>query len=99
MTHHGQNSTVAVTGIGMICPLGITTGECWENMLQGKSGVRWITRFDASDCLTKIAGELPDKYFEMEKDALPNRVLQTKHTLPSRLAMIVSQTGSRGRDA
>ena len=82
-----KKNLVAVTGIGMICPLGITTGECWDNMLAGKSGVRRITRFDASECLTKIAGELPDKYFEMEKNALPRRVYK-RSILPTRLAII-----------
>ncbi|NOR54041.1 MAG: beta-ketoacyl-ACP synthase II [Candidatus Aminicenantes bacterium] len=71
----------------MICPLGITTGECWENMLAGKSGVRKITRFDAGECLTQIAGELPDKYFEMEKNLLPRRVYK-RSILPSRLTII-----------
>ncbi len=82
-----NQNLVAVTGIGMICPLGITTGECWKNMLAGKSGVRRITRFDASECLTKIAGELPDKYFEMEKNALPRRVYK-RSILPTRLTII-----------
>lgn len=82
-----QKNFVAVTGIGMICPLGITTNECWENMLLGKSGIRRITRFDASECLTKIAGELPDKYFEMERNAFSRRVY--KHSiLPSRLSIL-----------
>ena len=82
-----KDNLVVVTGIGMICPLGITTGECWENMLAGKSGVRRITRFDASKCLTQIGGELPDKYFEMEKNALSRRVYK-RSILPTRLAII-----------
>lgn len=82
-----KDNLVVVTGIGMICPLGITTGECWENMLAGKSGVRRITRFDASECLTQIGGELPDKYFEMEKNALSRRVYK-RSILPTRLAII-----------
>lgn len=82
-----KKNLVAVTGIGMICPLGIKTSECWENMIAGKSGVRRITRFDASNCLTKIAGELPDKYFEIEKNVLPRRVYK-RSILPSRLAII-----------
>lgn len=82
-----KDNLVVVTGIGMICPLGVSTGECWENMLAGKSGVRRITRFDASKCLTQIGGELPDKYFEMEKNALSRRVYK-RSILPTRLAII-----------
>lgn len=81
---------VAVTGIGMICPLGTSTTECWDNMVAGKSGIRRITRFDPSDCLTKIAGELPDKYFEMEKEAFSHRIFK-RSILPSRLSIITSR--------
>lgn len=81
---------VAVTGIGMICPLGITTAECWEKMLEGKSGIRRITQFDASECRSQIAGELPEEYFEMEKDALPKRVYK-RSILPSRLAILTAK--------
>jgi 3-oxoacyl-[acyl-carrier-protein] synthase II len=78
---------VAVTGIGMICPLGINTDACWQNMLGGKSGIRRIRRFDASSCLTQIAGELPDDYFEMEKEALPSEIY--RHTpLGGRLSIL-----------
>ncbi len=84
----GNNENfVAVTGIGMICPLGITTAECWENMTLGKSGIRRITRFDASKCLTQIAGEIPDQYFKMEKGAFPQKVYK-RTSLPSRLTLL-----------
>ena len=85
---------VAVTGIGMICPLGITTSECWENMVKGKSGIRRITRFDPSDCITQIAGELPGSYYEMEREALPRRVFK-RSILPSRLAILTARQAVR----
>jgi 3-oxoacyl-[acyl-carrier-protein] synthase II len=81
---------VALTGIGMICPLGVSTAECWENMVRGKSGIRKITRFDASECDCQIAGEIPDKYFKLEKDLLPAGFYET-NILPSRLSMVVAQ--------
>lgn len=82
-----SNKRVAITGLGMFCPVGITRDECWQNMLAGKSGIRPITRFDASECRTRIAGELPPKYFEMEKDALPRRYYK-RSVLPSRLSIL-----------
>ena len=85
-----KNQLVAITGIGMICPLGITTTECWENMVKGKSGIRKITRFDAGKCDSQIAGEIPDKYFEMEKTLLSPRFYE-KNILPSRLSMMVAK--------
>ena len=72
----GEMKPVAVTGIGMITPLGITTSECWENMLQGKSGIRKVTKFDTTECATKIGGQLPEKYFELEKKKTKKRLLK-----------------------
>ncbi len=81
---------VAVTGIGLVCPLGISANECWENMFQGKSGIRRITQFDASDCLTKIGGQLPDKYYEWEKPALSPSFFE-QNLLPARLALLTAK--------
>ena len=75
----GNDNPVAVTGMGMICPLGITAADCWENMLQGKSGIRNISKFDASECATRIGGQLPDEYLEFEKKNTPKR--QFKQTV------------------
>lgn len=67
---------VVVTGIGIICPLGIDTQTCWQNMLSGKSGISWITKFDASDCITKIGGQLPEEYYSLEKADIPKRMFK-----------------------
>ncbi len=78
---------VAVTGIGLICPLGTTTAECWENMIAGKSGIKEITRFDTNECKTRIAGELPDQYFDFEKLQFPKRVYR-RSIFTSRLSVL-----------
>jgi 3-oxoacyl-[acyl-carrier-protein] synthase II len=49
---------VAVTGVGLVSPLGIGTRENWEALKAGKSGVGPITRFDASQYPVRIAGEV-----------------------------------------
>ena len=49
---------VAVTGVGMVSPVGLDTAETWEALLQGKSGVGYVTRFDTSKFPTKIAAEV-----------------------------------------
>lgn len=51
---------VVVTGMGTINPLGHNTSELWEGIIAGKSGIARITRFDASDFPSKIAGEVKD---------------------------------------
>ena len=49
---------VVVTGIGLVTPLGVGTRPTWEAALAGKSGIGPITRFDAKDLPSRIAGEV-----------------------------------------
>jgi len=56
---------VVVTGIGLVTPCGVGTQVTWRNVVEGKSGVRRITLFDATGYPTTIAGEVPD--FEAER--------------------------------
>src|SRR5260370_25237282 len=49
---------VVVTGLGLVTPLGIGTQATWEGAIAGKSGVGPITRFDAKDLPSRIAGEV-----------------------------------------
>jgi len=53
---------VVVTGIGLVSSLGIGTEANWQALLAGKSGVAKITKFDASQFATRIAGEV--KHFD-----------------------------------
>lgn len=46
---------VVVTGLGMVTPLGLNVGETWKAILACKSGVRTITKFDASQFPVQIA--------------------------------------------
>ncbi len=51
---------VVVTGIGLVTPIGTGTEKTWNNLLNGKSGVAAITRFDASGFASQIAAEVKD---------------------------------------
>ena len=49
---------VVVTGVGAVSPLGTGNATNWDALINGKSGIGLITRFDASDMPVKIAGEV-----------------------------------------
>ena len=52
------NNRVVVTGIGILCPLGLDIFTTWEGLIAGKSGIDYITLFDAEPFDTKFAGEV-----------------------------------------
>ncbi|MBO8143106.1 MAG: beta-ketoacyl-ACP synthase II [Thermodesulfobacterium sp.] len=56
---------VVVTGLGAVTPLGIGVEDTWKNIKEGKSGVVKITKFDASNLPSQIAGEV--KNFKPEE--------------------------------
>ena len=60
---------VVVTGVGLVCALGIGTEESWKNLVAGQSGIDYITHFDASEFDCKIAGEVKnfDPFLWIEK--------------------------------
>jgi len=63
---------VVITGIGLITPLGIGVKNSWRALCSGESGIGEITKFDVSDFVTKIAGEVKGfdpKDFLLKKDA------------------------------
>ncbi len=70
---------VVVTGMGIISPLG-QKEEMWANLLQGVSGVRNITRFDASDLPVQIGAEVnnfdPTLYMERKEARRMDRFAQ-----------------------
>jgi 3-oxoacyl-[acyl-carrier-protein] synthase II len=49
---------VAVTGLGIVCPVGNAVEEAWQNLVSGKPGIGPITRFDATSFACRIAGEV-----------------------------------------
>ena len=49
---------VVVTGLGIISPVGNSVASAWDNIVNGRSGIGRVTRFDASVLTTQIAGEV-----------------------------------------
>ena len=55
---NNPSSRVVVTGLGVLCPLGLDMTTTWEGLINGKSGIDRITLFDPEPCETKFAGEV-----------------------------------------
>ena len=51
---------MVITGIGALNPLGKDMKETWDNLIAGKSGIDYITLFDAGPMATRFAGEVKD---------------------------------------
>ena len=62
---------VAITGLGVLTPLGNTVNEFWQNIVEGKSGAGPITKFDASKFKTRFGCEVkgfhPEDHFEKKE--------------------------------
>jgi 3-oxoacyl-[acyl-carrier-protein] synthase II len=51
---------VVITGMGVVAPNGIGIDNFWDSLVHGRSGVRKITRFDASTYPCQVAAEVPN---------------------------------------
>lgn len=49
---------VVVTGLGIVCPVGLSVDEAWRAITAGKSGIRAITSFDVSDFPVRFGGTI-----------------------------------------
>ncbi|MGZ8710742.1 MAG: beta-ketoacyl-ACP synthase II, partial [Thermoanaerobaculia bacterium] len=62
---------VVVTGLGMISPLGVGNEATWQGLLEGRSGIGPITKFDATAYAARIAGEVkgfdPENWIEKKE--------------------------------
>jgi 3-oxoacyl-[acyl-carrier-protein] synthase II len=57
---HAERRRVVVTGVGLVTPLGTGVEKNWSALIEGRSGIGPITRFDAKDFPSRIAGEVRD---------------------------------------
>lgn len=53
-----MSDRVVVTGIGLVTPVGLDRQATWSNLLEGRSGVDYISSFDAEDFTSRIAAEV-----------------------------------------
>ncbi|MCS6891983.1 MAG: beta-ketoacyl-ACP synthase II [Rhodovarius sp.] len=50
---------VVVTGMGIVCPLGLGVDHVWKRLVAGESGISAIQSFDVKDLPARIAGQVP----------------------------------------
>jgi len=71
---------VVVTGVGLVCALGIGTEESWKNLVAGQSGITPITLFDTTGFDCTFAGEVknfdPLKWIEKKELKKMGRFIQ-----------------------
>lgn len=95
---------VAVTGIGLVTPLGTGVNKTWSALISGKSGISRISRFDTSGFKTTIAGEINDfipSDFLPQKEANRTELFIAYAVAASRIAIedagLVIEESSSGR--
>ncbi|PIE47335.1 MAG: beta-ketoacyl-[acyl-carrier-protein] synthase II [Gammaproteobacteria bacterium] len=56
--HHQKvdNQRIVITGMGATTPLGLNVVDTWQNMVDGKSGIKKIEHFDITEFRSQIAG-------------------------------------------
>ena len=70
---------VVVTGLGVISPVGNDKDTAWQNLLNGVSGLREITKFDTTPYRHKVAGEVED--FDAKAWMDPKAVRRSEPTM------------------
>lgn len=68
-----MSEKVVITGINIISSLGLNISETWKNLLEGKSGIKNIELFDASDLDTRFAGEVSSDFEDYSKEYVKKR--------------------------
>ncbi len=85
-----------VTGIGVTAPNGLGAEAWWAATLRGESGIRPVTRFDASRYPVRVAGEVPGF---VDEEHLPSRLLpQTDRVTRLSLAAAKEALDGSGSD-
>lgn len=68
---HRELKRVVITGVGAITPLGLSVDDLWDGLINGRSGIERISRFDPSELKTQIAGEVrefePSNYMDRKE--------------------------------
>jgi beta-ketoacyl-acyl-carrier-protein synthase II len=87
---------VVVTGLGTVSPVGNSIPEFWDSIVNGKSGIGPITRFDTAGFDTRIAGEV--KGFRPEDFLDKKEIRRTDLFVQYGMAAALEAVASAGLD-
>ncbi|MDY2685357.1 MAG: beta-ketoacyl-ACP synthase II [Selenomonadaceae bacterium] len=75
-----MDKRIVITGLGAISPIGIGKDEFWKGLMEGRNGIGKITRFDATEYKSQIAGEVkdfdPTEYIDKKESKRMDRYAQ-----------------------
>ena len=83
-----MTARVAITGIGLATPLGVSTDETWSGLVEGRSAVGPIQSYDASSLETRLGAEVPEF---RPRDYVENRRSLRTMTRHDVLAMVAAK--------
>jgi len=96
----GLSREVVITGLGVVCPLGIGRAPFWRSLVEGQSGVRRISLADGNDLPCSIGGEVLDfkagQYVQPRKNI---KVMSREIQLASAAAVIACEEARLGGGA
>ncbi|MCH7488738.1 MAG: beta-ketoacyl-ACP synthase II [Chloroflexi bacterium] len=71
MSEKTNGRRVVITGMGAVTPLGLTVDDYWQGLVEGKSGIDWITVVDTANYPAKVSGEVrgfePEQYMDRKE--------------------------------
>lgn len=86
-----QHEKIVVTGLGVVSPAGSTVPIFWDSLLEGKSGISKLTRFDPNPFKCQIAGQIhdfdPRAYYKSKKKIKQNDLYTHFAVAASHLAL------------
>jgi 3-oxoacyl-[acyl-carrier-protein] synthase II len=75
-----------VTGIGLVSPIGADLETFWQSVLEGRHGIRRVTRFDVDSYACQLGGEVVDRAYEQRLD--PRKLRGSTHATQLALAAV-----------
>ena len=76
-----NNNRAVITGLGMICAIGNSVDEAWNNAINSVSGIHKTTTLDTTDCYADLQQKLSATHLEILREA---KMLTVQHSFVSR---------------